>query len=125
VFFKGSKDTTSAYYNHSDHRTVGWIALDAVYPGSGNPHFFPEQLGEGLAVQDVFDVWLGWTNEPNHAEDITGFFSTKVDALAKHASQLADGIRHFEEFMGKEAAVEVGRRIGVEHAEEFRVLDLS
>jgi LmbE family N-acetylglucosaminyl deacetylase len=124
VFFKNAEDTTSTYYNHSDHRMSGWVALDSVYPGSGNPHFFPDQLAEGLAVQDVFDVWLGWTNEPNHAEDITGFLSTKVDALAKHASQLADGIRHFEDFLAKDA-VEAGAKIGVQHAEEFRVLDLS
>lgn len=118
VFFE------NRYYNHSDHRTAGFVALDAAYPGSGNPHFFPEQLREGLAVQDVFDIWLGWTNEPNHVEDITGFLGTKVDALAKHASQLEEGIRFFEEFLGKDA-VEAGAKIGVEHAEEFRVLDLS
>jgi LmbE family N-acetylglucosaminyl deacetylase len=118
VFFE------SRYYNHSDHRNAGWVALDAAYPGSGNPHFFPEQLREGLEVKDVYDVWLGWTNEPNHQEDITGFFRAKVDALAVHASQLAEGVRHFEEFMGREAA-EAGEKIGVQHAEEFRVLDLS
>jgi LmbE family N-acetylglucosaminyl deacetylase len=112
------------YYNHSDHRTAGFVALDASYPGSGNPHFFPEQLRDGLDVQDVFDIWLGWTNEPNHREDITGFLATKVDALAKHDSQLSEGIRHFEEWMGKEA-VDAGKEIGVEHAEGFRVLDLS
>jgi LmbE family N-acetylglucosaminyl deacetylase len=118
VFFE------NRYYNHSDHRTAGFVALDASYPGSGNPHFFPEQLREGLAVQDVFDIWLGWTNEPNHVEDITGFLATKVDALAKHASQLEEGIRFFEEFLGKDA-IGAGAKIGVEHAEEFRVLDLS
>jgi LmbE family N-acetylglucosaminyl deacetylase len=123
VFFEGPEATTT-YYNHSDHRVAGWIALDSVFPGSGNPHFFTEQLGEGLAVQDVFDVWLGWTNEPNHQEDITGFFPMKVEALAKHESQLADGIRNFEKFLAREA-VEAGGKIGVEHAEEFRVLDLS
>jgi LmbE family N-acetylglucosaminyl deacetylase len=112
------------YYNHSDHRTAGFVALDAAYPGSGNPHFYPEQLREGLAVQDVFDIWLGWTAAPNHREDITGFFATKVAALAKHDSQLAEGIRFFEDFLGRDA-VEAGRKIGVEHAEEFRVLDLS
>jgi LmbE family N-acetylglucosaminyl deacetylase len=112
------------YYNHSDHRTAGFVAMDASYPGSGNPHFFPEQLAEGLAVQDVFDIWLGWTHEPNHVEDITGFLATKVDALAKHDSQLEEGIRFFEDFLGKDA-VEAGAKIGVEHAEEFRVLDLS
>jgi LmbE family N-acetylglucosaminyl deacetylase len=118
VFFE------NRYYNHSDHRTAGFVALDASYPGSGNPHFFPEQLAEGLAVQDVFDIWLGWTHEPNHVEDITGYLTTKVDALAKHDSQLEEGIRFFEEFLGKDA-VEAGGKIGVEHAEEFRVLDLS
>lgn len=114
----------NVYYNHSDHRTAGFVALDASFPGSGNPHFFPEHLGEGLVVQDVYDIWLGWTNEPNHVEDITGHFATKVAALAEHASQLEEGIAFFEEMMGK-YAVESGTKIGAEHAEEFRVLDLS
>jgi hypothetical protein len=52
--------------------TRNHAARDASYPGSGNPHFFPEQLREGLEVKDVYDIWLGWTNEPNHREDITG-----------------------------------------------------
>ena len=112
------------YYNHSDHRTAGWIALDSSFPGSGNPHFFSEHLGEGLEVQEVTDVWLGWTNEPNHVEDIGEHFRTKVDALAAHASQLAEGIRFFEEFLEKDAK-EAGERAGVAYAEEFRVLDLS
>jgi LmbE family N-acetylglucosaminyl deacetylase len=112
------------YYNHSDHRASGFVALDACYPGSGNPHFYPDQLTQGLEIQDVFDLWLGWTNEPNHVEDITGFLATKVAALAKHDSQLTEGIRFFEDFLAKDAA-EAGEKIGVAHAEEFRVLDLS
>jgi LmbE family N-acetylglucosaminyl deacetylase len=112
------------YYNHSDHRVAGWVALDASFPGSGNPHFFAEHLHEGLAPQDVHDVWLSWTNEPNHQEDITGLLPRKVEALAEHESQLAEGIRFFEEFL-LEDAVAAGTKIGVEHAEEFRVLDLS
>lgn len=118
VFFE------NRYYNHSDHRVSGFVALDAAYPGSGNPHFFPEQLKAALEVQDVFDIWLGWTHEPNHVEDISGHFATKIAALAKHASQLEEGIRFFEDFLGKDA-VEAGEKIGVEHAEEYRVLDLS
>ena len=112
------------YYNHSDHRTAGWIALDSVFPGSGNPHFFAEHLGEGLEVQEVVDVWLGWTNEPNHVHDVTGHLRTKIEALAYHSSQLDEGIRYFEESLEREA-LEAGAKIGVDHAEEFRVLDLS
>jgi len=112
------------YYNHSDHRRAGEIALDAVFPGAGNPHYFGEQIAEGLDVREVHDVWLGWTLEPNHHEDVTGFFPTKMQALAAHASQLEDGIRFFEEELEREA-VEAGAKVGVQHAESFRVLDLS
>ena len=111
------------FYNHSDHRMAGAIALDAVFPGAGNPHYFAEQLEEGLEPHDVPSVWLGWTQEPNHHEDITGFLDTKVAALAAHASQLSEGIAFFEEELGKEAAA-AGERIGVLHAEAFRVLAL-
>jgi LmbE family N-acetylglucosaminyl deacetylase len=111
-------------YNHSDHRTAGAIALDAVFPGSGNPHFFPEHLGEGLAVQEVHDVWLGWTNEANHVEDVTDHFDTKIAALGEHVSQISEGIRMWDEWMREEARAS-GERAGVGLAEEFRVLDLS
>ncbi|MGH2629220.1 MAG: PIG-L deacetylase family protein [Actinomycetota bacterium] len=118
VFFRNS------YYNHSDHRTAGWVALDSAFPGSGNPHFFPEHLGDGLGVQDITDVWLGWTNEPNHTEDVTATWQRKIDALSKHDSQLSEGIAYFETFLLEEAE-EAGKKIGVGRAEEFRRLDLS
>ena len=118
VFFE------NRYYNHSDHRTAGFVALDAAFHGAGNPHFFSEHLAEGLETVEVTDVWLGWTNEPNHREDVSSAFRAKIDALAAHASQLAEGIRHFEEELEREAR-EAGQRIGTEFAEPFRVLDLS
>lgn len=115
----------AGFYNHSDHRTAGVVALDSVYPGSGNPHYFAEHLADGLEAWDVHDVWLGWTNDPNHFEDVTGFVDVKVEALFAHASQVqGDGIRFFQEWLPKEAE-EAGKRIGVLHAEGFRVLDLG
>ena len=124
VFFEGPNGGSTTYYNHADHRNAGWIALDSVFPGSGNPHFFSEHLGEGLAAQDVHDVWLGWSNESNRTVDVSGSFRTKIDALAAHASQLAEGIRFFDDFLSSDARA-AGEKIGVEFAEEFRVLDLS
>jgi hypothetical protein len=38
----------------------------------------------------VFDVWPGWSNEPNRMGDPTGFFEVKIQALAQHASQLTE-----------------------------------
>ncbi len=112
------------YYNHSDHRKAGEIALDAVFPGAGNPHYFPEHLAEGLDVREVHDVWLGWTNEPNHVEDVSAHFATAMAALAEHRSQVEDGIRYFQEELEREAR-EAGAEIGVALGERFRVLDLS
>jgi LmbE family N-acetylglucosaminyl deacetylase len=127
IFFQipvAETDTVKTAYNHSDHRTAGAIALDAVFPGSGNPHFYPEHLGEGLEVQEVHDVWLGWTNDPNHVEDVTDHFDTKIAALGQHVSQITEGIRMWDEWMRVEAKGS-GVRAGVELGEEFRVLDLS
>ena len=93
-------------------------------PGAGNPHFFSEHLSQGLDPHSVGEVWLGWTNEPNRREDITGYPQAKVNALSAHASQLAEGIAFFEEQLEREARDE-GATIGVEHAEAFRRLELS
>jgi LmbE family N-acetylglucosaminyl deacetylase len=113
------------YYNHADHRNAGACTLDAVFPAAGNPLFFEDLLDEGLEPWNVTEVWLGWTMEPNHHQDISGFLSRKIEALALHASQVADGgIGFFEEWLPVEAA-DAGKKIGVEHAESFRVLQLD
>ena len=115
----------SRYFNHSDHRTAGAVTLDAVFPGAGNPHFFTEQLSQGLSVWSVPEVWLGWTLEPNLHHDITGFMDIKLKALAEHRSQVQGGmLGFFEEWLPAEA-VENGKKIGVDHAEAFRVLNLE
>jgi LmbE family N-acetylglucosaminyl deacetylase len=113
------------YFNHADHRTAGAATLDAIFPGAGNPHFFTEQLVDGLEPWSVSDVWLAWTLEPNHYEDVTGHMRTKLDALGRHRSQVeGDMLGYFEEWLPKDAE-EAGRGIGVEHAESFRVLALE
>ena len=113
------------YFNHADHRKAGAAALDAVFPGAGNPHFFAEQIARGLAAWKVSEVWLGWTNEPNHYQDITGFMDVKLKALAEHRSQVEGNmLGFFDQWLPAEAE-ENGRKIGVQHAEAFRVLQLE
>ncbi|MEX0989251.1 MAG: PIG-L deacetylase family protein [Actinomycetota bacterium] len=113
------------YINHRDHRTAGDVTLDAVFPDAGNPLFSSEQLGAGLAPWSASQVWLAWTLEPNHDEDVTGYMATKVEALARHRSQVeGDLLGYFEEWLPKDAAA-AGSRIDVEHAESFHVLTLE
>jgi LmbE family N-acetylglucosaminyl deacetylase len=109
------------YFNHSDHRVTGWATLDAVAPGAGNPHYFPEQLTGGLTVHHVSAVYLSGTLEPNCWVDIGDDIETKIDALFCHESQLTETGGWFREFL-RERAEEGGRAAGVRYAEGFRRL---
>lgn len=111
VFFGDS------YFNHRDHRAVGWAALDAFAPAAANPHYFP---GAG-AVHAVPTVLLSASLEPDAWVDITEVVEVKIDALACHASQLADVGEPFRAFV-RERAEESGRMAGVPYAEGFRRL---
>lgn len=79
------------YINHSDHRTAGQIALDAVFPASGNRMFFPELITEeNLHPHSVEEVWLSLTSQPDINIDITDTFEIKLKALLEHKSQIGD-----------------------------------
>jgi len=118
VFFGDS------YFNHRDHRVTGWVALDAVAPAAGNPHYFPDQIAAGLAVHQVQAVYLSATLEPNCWVDIGDTLERKIDALFCHASQLTETGDWFREFL-RERAEEEGRSAGVRYAEGFRRLTLG
>jgi LmbE family N-acetylglucosaminyl deacetylase len=112
------------YFNHRDHRVAGWATLDAVAPSAGNPHYFPEQLTEGLQVHGVSAVYLSGTLEPNCWVDIGDVIEVKIDALFCHQSQLTETGEWFREFL-RQRAEEAGRQIGVGYAEGFRRLSFT
>lgn len=115
VFFGGS------YFNHHDHRVVGWAALDAAAPAAGNPHYFPD-AGEAHAVPTVF---LSGTLDPDVWVDIAGTIDTKIEALSCHESQLGDRGREWIRAALEQRAEEGGRMAGVQLAEGFRRLSLA
>jgi len=118
VFFGDS------YFNHRDHRVTGWATLDAVAPAAGNPHYFRDQIGDGLAVHQIRAVYLSGTLEPNCWVDISTVLERKVDALFCHASQLTETGEWFRDFL-RDRAEEAGREAGVRYAEGFRRLTLG
>jgi LmbE family N-acetylglucosaminyl deacetylase len=115
VFFGGG------YFNHRDHRVTGWATLDAIAPASGNPHYFADQLAEGLTVHEVTTAYLSGTLEPNCWIDISDALERKIDALFCHASQLVETGEWFRAWL-REQAEEAGRAAGVRYAESFRKL---
>jgi LmbE family N-acetylglucosaminyl deacetylase len=84
-----------SFVNHSDHRTTGLIAVDAVYPSARDRWNFPEHLDEGLETHNVKEIFIWGNDEPNYAVDITDIIETKIKALLAHHSQFGEG----EEFL--------------------------
>lgn len=112
------------YVNHRDHRVTGWATLDAVAPAAALPHYFADQLAEGLGVHQVGAVYLSGTLEPNVWVDISDHLERKIDAIFCHRSQLADTGEPFREFL-RARAEQDGRRAGVRYAEGFRRVSVS
>ncbi len=103
------------YYNHRDHRVVGFAALDAVAPAAASPLYFPD-AGPPHAVDYAL---LSGSLEPNVYVDVTATVARKADAVCCHVSQLVDGGESFRPVMEARAA-EAGRAAGVDYAEAFR-----
>ena len=112
------------YFNHHDHRVTGWATLDAIAPAAGNPHYFPEHIGEGLAVHQVRAVYLSGTLEPNLWVDIGETLERKIDGLFCHASRLEDTGEWFREFL-RERAEQGGAGTTMRYAEPFRRITLG
>lgn len=74
--------------NHPDHRAAGQVVLDAVFPGAGNPHYFPELHSAGLHAHYPQEIWLCLPKDANTRLDVTETWETKIAALHAHKSQV-------------------------------------
>jgi LmbE family N-acetylglucosaminyl deacetylase len=108
------------YYNHRDHRVLGFAALDAIAPAAALPHYFPEA---GPAHQ-VSQALMSGTLEPTVWVDIGDTIDAKVAAVSCHQSQFPDDGGWVGDVVRRRAAEE-GRRCGTGFAEGFRRLRLG
>lgn len=106
-----------SYFNHRDHRVVGWATLDAVAPAAWSPHYFPD-AGKAHRVRQVY---LSGSLEPDVWVDISATVDVKAEALLCHESQLAEGEEWLRSLV-RQRAEEAGARAGVRYAEAFRRL---
>jgi len=106
------------WVNHPDHRAVGTVVVDAVFPTARDPLNFPEHLAQGLDTWKVAELFMWSTNEANQIVDIGETLNRKLAALACHTSQFQD----FEATAGwvRTRAEELGERTGYRAAEGFR-----
>ena len=74
---------------HRDHRMTGGVVLDCVYPLARDHLSFPELLPE-YEPHNVREVYLIQWEQPQLLIDIAETMDLKLQAITRHASQVAD-----------------------------------
>lgn len=111
------------YLSHRDHRVVGRVALDAVYPLARDRLSFPEQADQGLRPHAVGAVWLFASERPDTYVDISAGLERKIAARLAHKSQTTDAAALRQGW--RERAARIGAEADLPLAEAFAVLPLS
>jgi LmbE family N-acetylglucosaminyl deacetylase len=88
----GTSDLYRRYIWHRDHRIIGRVVMDAVFPFARDFHAYPDLAAEGFEPHKVTEVLLWGAEDINHRIDITDYFETKLAAVACHKSQVGGEI---------------------------------
>ena len=111
------------FYLHRDHRISGQVTLDAVFPYARDFLHYNEHIQEGLETHKVGDILMWGTEHPDTFIDITDTIDNKINALKKHASQVAGSGRDVDHFV-KENAQRQGQMANMPYAEGFRRIQI-
>ena len=121
-------DPWRRYRLHPDHRHAGLLAIEGIV-AARDPLFFPEHA---LDPHRPAVVLLFEAEEPDHAEEVTGWASAKSAALLEHRTQFitthgiedphdSEQVRAFESRIEKELS-DSGQPYGLAAAELFKVI---
>jgi LmbE family N-acetylglucosaminyl deacetylase len=117
-------DPYRRYIRHRDHYICGRVTLDAIFPYARDHLAYPEHAQEGLGPHKVREIFLWGSEEPDAFLDISAWFTTKLDALYCHASQMHRP-REEREARVRDHYAEYGKKIGVALAEPFKRIEIS
>ncbi|MDQ2716991.1 MAG: PIG-L family deacetylase [Chloroflexota bacterium] len=123
LFTHDPEHPSPAYLCHRDHRIVGRVALDAVYPLARDHLAFAEQVQAGLKPHKVGEVWLFASSNANTYVDITAGFERKLAARLAHKSQTPDGAALAAGWQERSASIGKGANLAL--AEAFTRLELD
>lgn len=83
-------DPYRRYLWHRDHRILGQVVMDAVFPYARDYMAYPDLIAEGLEPHKVEEILFWGTEDVNFRSDITDTFDTKLAALLCHRSQIKE-----------------------------------
>lgn len=110
-----------AYTAHRDHRAVGRVTLDALYPDARDHLFFPEQLrDEGLEPHVTPEAWLIMSRVPDLFVNIGSVIDEKIAARLQHVSQHTDATALDRSFRAR--AADIGQLVGIPMAEALKIV---
>lgn len=119
-----SSDPYRRYLWHRDHRVIGQVVLDAVYPFARDHLAYPDLLEEGLEPHKVKQLLLWGTEDINYRTDITELFDLKIKALRCHESQVKHISHPPLEKRLKDRYRAMAKGMDYELAEAFHKIDL-
>jgi len=119
-------DPYRRYIWHRDHRIVGQVTLDAIFPYARDHLAYPDLMEEGIQPHKVKEVLLWAAPEDiNYHSDITGTFDVKLAALRCHKSQINDNkIPDLEDRL-KQRARDMAEGEDFELAEAFHRVEIT
>jgi LmbE family N-acetylglucosaminyl deacetylase len=89
VICQSPNRTSNLGVSHRDHRAVGGVVLDCVYPLARDHMAFPELMPD-YEPHKVQEVYVMQWEEAKVVVDISDVMDLKIKALACHASQFGD-----------------------------------
>lgn len=119
-----SPDPYRRYLWHRDHRIVGQVVMDALFPYARDHMAYPEMLREGLEPHKVKEVYFFGAEEANHHIDITATFPQKLAALKCHTSQMLELAKDDLESWLKKQCQQMAENTPYQFAEAFYRLEL-
>ena len=85
-------DPEQGYFSNPDHRVLGPVVLDALWPCTLDPYTYRDLLEQGLELHRVQEVFLWQSQQTNYVYDINDTFDIKMEAFCCHKSQIGDPV---------------------------------
>lgn len=83
-------DPYRRYLWHRDHRIVGQVVMDAVFPFARDYMAYPDLIEKGLEPHKVREILFFGAEDVNYHSDISTTFEFKLKALRCHESQMRE-----------------------------------